>query len=348
MTASSKRPTALLLVNLGTPDSPSVPDVRRYLREFLMDPYVLDINALGRWALVHGIILPFRPKKSAEAYSSIWTERGSPLRFHTEDLATGVRAKVKTEGLDLEVAWGMRYGNPSSTEALEDLYRRGHREILVLPLYPQYALSSTETGIQQLKSFSSTLDGNLSLTFVPPFYSHAGFLEAEAAVIKRHLDEHQPDFLLMSYHGLPVRHVQKTAKPEAQCSISKDCCAQITEYNSNCYRAQCYETSRQILKRVQWPDEKSLTTFQSRLGRTPWIQPYTDVGLPKLAQAGVKNLAVACPAFVADCLETLEEIGDRAQHDFVAAGGKSLRLIPSLNSEPIWVDGVVKIARDFL
>ncbi len=342
------KPTALLLTNLGTPDSTSVSDVRKYLKEFLMDPYVLDIPALGRWALVYGIILPFRPKKSAAAYASIWTKRGSPLRFHTEDLAAGVKAQVAAAGLNLEVHWGMRYGNPSANSALQDLFRKGHRDILVLPLYPQYALSSTETGVQSLKESAKALSPDLRLQFVPAFHSQPGFLQAEAKIIKKHLDDYRPDFLLLSYHGLPVRHVQKTDASKAHCSIAQDCCAQLTETNANCYRAQCYETSRQILKLVHWPEEKSLTTFQSRLGRTPWIQPYTDVELPKLAQAGVKKLAVACPSFVSDCLETLEEIGDRAKHDFIAAGGESLHLIPSLNSDPVWINGVLDISKKFL
>ena len=338
-------PTALLLMNLGTPDSTDVSDVRRYLGEFLMDPYVIDIPAVARWLLVKGIILRFRPKKSAHAYEKIWTHRGSPLRFHTEDLRAEVARVAKGQSLSqLEVAWGMRYGNPSASTELSQLYELGHRHILVFPLYPQYALSSTETGIQQIRRQAQALGSDLRVDFVPAFYNHKAFISAQASVIQQEILSFQPDFLLLSYHGLPVRHVQKLDVSQSHCSKIENCCEQVIEINKNCYRAQCYATSRLVLKELNWSKDKSLTTFQSRLGRTPWIQPYTDVELPRLASQGVRRLAVACPSFVSDCLETLEEIGERAREDFIAAGGEDLRLVPSLNANPDWAKAVLRIA----
>jgi ferrochelatase len=334
--------TGLLLVNLGTPDDTSPAAVRRYLREFLADPRVLDINAALRWALLNLVILPTRPRKSAEAYQKIWGERGSPLLFHGQDLAAAVRARL---GADWAVELGMRYQKPSLASAMERLHAAGADRIIVFPLYPQYSASSTGSSVEEIYRLASRPWVTPTLSFVEPFYDDPGFIEAFAAQGRPVLEAQRPDYVLMSFHGLPERHMRKADESGRHCLASDGCCAQIVAVNRHCYRAQCYATARALAARLALSDGSWSVTFQSRLGRTPWVRPYTDVVLPELAAAGKKRVVVFCPAFVADCLETLEEIGIRAERDFKAAGGDSLALVPSLNASPRWVDTVVAMAR---
>ena len=332
--------TGLLLLNLGTPKAPTTADVRNYLREFLSDPCVIDLNPIARKLLLEGVILPFRPAKSAEAYRAVWTDRGSPLLFHSRDLEAKVRDRLSGTW---PVALAMRYGEPSIRAGLAALSDAGVDRVVAFPLYPQYAMSSTLTSEQRVHEVAKELWASPSVVFVPPFYAEPGFIEAFAAVGKPIVDEQQPQHVLFSFHGLPERHLTKTVG--SYCKFDATCCASVGPHNRQCYRAQAYVTARGIAAALSLPDDAWSVSFQSRLGRTPWIQPYTDVVLPELAQRGVERVTVFCPAFVADCLETLEEIGIRAVNDFRAAGGSSLRLVPSLNSSDAWADTVVALAQ---
>lgn len=333
-------PHGLLLINLGTPDEPTTPAVRRYLREFLGDPRVIDINPVGRALLLNLVILPTRPAKSAAAYRSIWDpERGSPLLYHSRALAAGVAAQL---GDSWRVELAMRYGRPSIPDGLAALERAGVDRIVVLPLFPQYAASSTGSAVARVMELAAERWTVPALDFVPAFFDDPGFLDAFAAVAAPVLADARPDHVLFSYHGLPVRQIVKTDPDRAHCFQREDCCATLT--NPNCYRAQCYATTRALVARLGAAATAHTVCFQSRLGRTPWIQPYTDVELDKLAAAGHKRLAVVCPAFVADCLETVEEIGIRAREQWQAAGGEELVLVPSLNASPRWVEAVAAIA----
>ena len=332
----------LLLLQLGTPDDPSPPAVRRYLREFLSDPMVLDINPVGRWALLNLIILPTRPAKSAAAYQKIWTDEGSPLRIHGEALVDALSQRL---GDEYRVALGMRYGTGSIAEALDELDRAGVDEIVVLPLYPQYAMSSTGTALAKLYEVAAGRSIVPPLQVIPDFYSHPGYLDTVAGMMKTHRDEFKPDHILFSYHGLPERHVIKSDRSGQHCLTSASCCDAITPANRSCYRAQCYATTRGLVERLGLEPDGYSQGFQSRLGRTPWIQPYTDEVIPELLERGVKRLMVACPSFVADCLETLEEIGLEAKKEFIEAGGEDFALVPCLNSDPTWADVVADMVR---
>ena len=333
----------LLLVNLGTPDEPTAPAVRRYLRQFLSDPRVLDIHPVGRAALLNMVILPRRPAQSAAAYRKIWDPtRGSPLLFHSQDLAQQVGERL---GAGWRVELAMRYGNPSIEAALERLRATGADEIVVLPLYPQYAASSTGSSLEEVYRIAAARWNTPSIAAVPPFYDEESFIAAFAAVGRPVLEREKPDHVLFSFHGLPERHMRKSDESGRHCLASASCCDRVDGVNRNCYRAQCYATARALAAALALDEKGWSVSFQSRLGRTPWIRPYTDVVLDELAARGIKRLAVFCPAFVADCLETLEEIGIRAREQFRAAGGDDLFLVPSLNSSPGWVDAVVDLAR---
>ena len=340
--------TGLLLCNLGTPDQPTPASVRRYLRQFLSDPRVLDIHPVGRWLLLNLFILPLRPRKSAAAYQKIWTERGSPLLWHSEDLVVAVRERL---GPDWAVELGMRYQRPSIASALEKLRKArgaggtGVDRVVVFPLYPQYAVSSTGSTVAELFRVAAKAWAPPTLTFVDAFYDDAGFLDAFAAVGAPILKTEEPDHVLMSFHGLPERHMRKTDATGRHCLAQADCCDRIGPANRTCYRAQCFATARALASRLALSEGSWSVSFQSRLGRTPWIHPYTDVVIPRLAAEGKKRVVVFSPAFVADCLETVEEIGIRAREQFIAAGGKQLTLVPSLNATPAWADAVVALAR---
>ena len=326
--------TGLLLINLGTPDAPTTPAVRRYLREFLSDPRVIDINPVGRALLLNLIILPTRPAKSAAAYRKVWDpERGSPLLSHSKDLAAGVQAGL---GADWQVELAMRYGAPSIADALERL--RGCTRIVVLPLYPQHAASSTSTSVARVMELATAKWDVAPIDVVPPFYADPGFLEAWAEVAKPVLADARADHVLFSFHGLPERQIKKSG--DELCLASPTCCERTPP--NTCYRAQCYFTAKELAQRLAIADYT--VCFQSRLGRTPWITPHTDVVLDELAKVH-KRLVVFCPAFVADCLETLEEIGMRAKEQWLAAGGEELILVPSLNATPAWVAAVCALAK---
>ncbi|HVR29292.1 MAG TPA: ferrochelatase [Thermoanaerobaculia bacterium] len=333
----------LLLVNLGTPDAPRTPEVRRYLREFLSDPRVFDMHPVKRTLILNLFILPFRPRRSAEAYRKVWTERGSPLLFHGEDLAAKLRARL---GAEVPIALGMRYQSPSIGEALARLLEAGADRIVVFPLFPQYSSAAWGSAVERAFDQAGRLWNVPALQVVPPFYDHPAFLDAQADVASRASADFPPDYTLMSFHGLPERQVTKSDQTGGRHCLREGCCASIVAANSYCYRAQCFATARGIAERLGLAEGRWEVTFQSRLGSDPWIRPFTDERVLELAREGVRRVALMSPAFVADCLETLEELAIRAKEDFESHGGGELRLVPSLNSEEVWVDALLEIARD--
>jgi len=320
----------ILLVNLGTPNSPSVPDVRRYLHEFLMDPYVIDAPWLVRKLIVSLFILPFRPKASAHAYASIWAkDTGSPLLHESQLLQQGVANQAK-----LPCALAMRYGTPSIEQGLAQLQDQGVQEVLLVALYPHHADSTRTTTIERTVQL---LPKGMTLTTLPPFYSDPDYISALAASLTPHLAEPY-DHLLLSYHGLPERHLTVADPTGNHCLASDSCCDDASPAHATCYRHQILQTSKHLQQALQLPQEKLSISFQSRLGRLPWLTPYTDLRLAELAANGVERLVVACPAFLADNLETLEEMGIQGRKIFADAGGKTLTLVPCLNASEQWVE----------
>lgn len=339
------RPTGVLLLNLGTPDSPSVPDVRRYLREFLSDPRVIDINPVARWLLLNLVILRFRPAQSARAYRQIWGQDGkdgSPLLAHSLRLTEEVRRALGT-GHVVELA--MRYGSPSIPAALAKLEAAQPASLVVVPLFPQYSSAATGSAVERVFEVVGQGWNVPPVETVGAFYDDPGFIAAFAEVARRHLDPFRADHVLFSYHGLPERHVRKSDPTGGHCLQRSGCCDAIGPENRYCYRAHCFATTRALVASLGLPPDRHGVSFQSRLGRTPWIHPYTDQVLPELARAGKKRLAIMCPAFVADCLETVEEIGIRAREQWRLLGGEDLLLVPSLNAEPRWVEAVAGMIR---
>lgn len=328
----------VLLINLGTPDAPETAEVRRYLREFLSDPRVIDTSAFTRQFVLNAFILPTRPKKSAAAYREVWTDRGSPLLFFGEDLAAKLRPRL---GPDVPVVLAMRYGKPSIAAGLAELAAAAVERIVVVPLFPHYSSAAWGSAVE--KVFVEAAKGwNIpAIDIVPPFYDHPGFIEAFAAQARPLLEKIQPDKVMFSYHGVPERHCTKSDDTGSHCLAKPNCCDAIVKANTFCYRAHCFATTRALAQALDLEPGSYENTFQSRLGRTPWIQPYTDVRLTELPNEGVKKLLVFSPSFVADCLETLEEISIRALEDFQGAGGEVLELVPSLNATEPWVDGMM-------
>lgn len=327
--------TAVLVVNLGTPDAPSASKVRTYLREFLNDPRVLDIPALGRWMLLNLIILPFRPRKSAEAYAKIWTAAGSPLLVNTQVFTEKLRAALPK---DFAVDFAMRYGNPSLESKLETLLAGSPDELILLPMYPQYSAASTGSTLDKIYSLLKGRWNIPAVRTIGPFHGDSGFLDACAGIGRPYLESVAPDHVLFSYHGLPERQIRRGESLAGHClKADNSCCATLTAKNNYCYRAQCYETSRQLARRLGLSPEQYTVCFQSRLGRTPWIKPYTDLALTELGRQGKRTLLVFEPSFTADCLETLEEITMRGSATFIESGGRKLVLVPSLNSADVWV-----------
>ena len=332
----------VLLVNLGSPDSPSVADVRRYLREFLMDGRVLDVNWLLRFCVVNFAILPSRPKQSAEAYHKIWTPAGSPLVVTSRN----VQAKLQRR-IPIPVELAMRYQNPSIPQAVRSLEQKGVDEVLLIPLFPHYAMSSFETAVERVQEVAAALAPQMRVRLQPPCYDHPDYIAALVASAQELL-RRGCDHLLFSFHGLPERHMRKADPTGRHCLATENCCETASPAHATCYRAQCFKTTAAFVKQAGVPKDKYSVSFQSRLGRDPWLKPYTDFELPRLAGSGVKRLLVICPAFVADCLETLEEIGLRGRDAFLAAGGTDFALIPCLNEHPLWLAALEGMARRFM
>lgn len=339
-----RRP-GVLLVNIGTPDAPEAGPVRRYLREFLSDPRVLDLPALGRWLLLNLFILPFRPKKSAAAYRKVWMPEGSPLLVYSRAFEKALATRL---GADAKVELGMRYGSPSISEGLQKLREGGATDLVIFPLYPLNAASTFSTTAERVYEEVAERWEVPPITTVKPFFHREGFLDAFAARAREVIAESGADHVLFSYHGLPERHMLKSDPTRAHCLASASCCESLVTANRGCYRAQSYFVSRELAARLGLGPSQYSVSFQSRLGRTPWIKPYTDVLLVELAERGVKRLAVVCPSFVADCLETLEEVAIRARESFLEAGGEELVLVPSLNADEAWVREAESIVREAL
>jgi len=333
--------SGLLLVNLGTPRSPGVSDVRRYLREFLSDPRVIDIPALPRWLLLNAVILPFRPRRSAAAYAKVWTAQGSPLLVHSLALKEAVAREL---GDAWQVELAMRYGEPSLAAAIDRLLALDLGRLVVLPLFPQYSDAATGSAVARVRELLDRRAGSPPIEIRGAFYADRGFIASFAEVAGRNLEGFAPDFVLFSYHGLPERQIRRGDPSGGHCLERGNCCERVGAANRDCYRAHCYATTRALAGELGLAPESHSTSFQSRLGRTPWIRPYTDEVLVELADRGVKRLAVLCPAFVADCLETVEEIGIRGAEQWRSLGGEELRLVPSLNAEPRWVRAVAAMA----
>ncbi len=332
--------TGVLLINLGTPDAPTPEAVGRYLREFLMDGFVIDVPKPLRWFLVNVMIVPRRKTQSAKAYQKVQMPAGSPLLVYTRDFAEKVAAQLAVGDDRYVVEYAMRYGNPSIKGALERLGARDVARIIVLPLYPQYAESSFETAVVESKKRAAEMGLADRLVFFSPFYNRPEFINAYANHIAETVTGDAIDHFVFSFHSLPVRHLRRLDRSGEHCAIRSDCCDEISAVNKNCYRAQCMFTARAMAKQLGLSEDAYSVSFQSRLGRAEWIGPQTEDLLRALAAQGVKRVAVACPSFVADCLETVEEIAMRARDDFIQAGGEELRLIPSLNSYPAWINAV--------
>ncbi len=323
----------ILLINLGSPKSPKAKDVKPYLDEFLMDEYVLDVSWIGRAFLVKGIILNTRPKKSAEAYKKVWTKEGSPLIVYSELLQNKLQKLV-----DCPVGLAMRYAEPSIENGLKELVKKGVTHITVLPLYPQYAMSTTETVIEKTESVRKRLFPEIKANYVKPFYNRENYINSLAESIKRQLPE-QFDKLLFSYHGVPERHIIKTDATHT-CDLENCRTEEHQHFNEYCYLNHCYETTRLVQKKLGLSDDKVQISFQSRLLKDPWLRPYTDETLENMPKKGIKNIAVCCPAFVSDCLETLEEISIEGKHTFMEAGGETFSYIPCLNDDQNWVETI--------
>lgn len=328
-------------MNLGSPDSTSVKDLRKYLGEFLMDERVIDVPLVLRWLLVKGIIVPFRSPKSAKAYRSIWTKEGSPLLVITRALREALQQSV-----DEPVEIAMRYGNPTPEHAFERLVEKvpGLEEVIAVPLYPHYAMSSYETAVEQAKKVHAEKKYPFRLSFVAPYYNEPEYLNALAESIRPYL-EADYDHILFSYHGVPERHIRKGDITGSHCLKTNECCSVASPAHSRCYRHQCLETTRLVSERLGLPKEKFSFSFQSRLGQDAWLKPYTAARLEAMPGENIKKLLVVCPAFVSDCLETLEEIAEEGRESFIHAGGESFTMIPCLNVHPLWVRALAGYVR---
>ncbi len=332
----------VLLVNLGSPDSTEVKDVRRYLDEFLMDERVIDIPYWKRFLLIKGIILNVRPKKSAAAYKKIWWKEGSPLIVISERFANKVKMKV-----DIPVALGMRYGSMSIEKALKELKQQQVTEVFLIPLYPHYAMSSFETVVEKTKELIKASFTNMSLEIQPAFYNDPDYIRVMSQNLKEQLEGFDYDHILFSYHGIPERHIFKGDPTGSHCKLDGSCCEVSSEAHETCYRHQCFETTKEIVKELGLKEGTYRNSFQSRLLKDPWLKPYTDHELEAMPEQGVKKLAVITPAFVADCLETLEEIAMEGKEEFLAFGGKDFKHIGCLNENEAWVEVVQKWIEDW-
>ncbi|HWY32221.1 MAG TPA: ferrochelatase [Candidatus Acidoferrum sp.] len=331
----------ILLVNLGSPDSTSVGDVRRYLNEFLMDGRVID----APWPLrrfIVGMVLINRPKETAHAYAKIWRAEGSPLVVTSRHVQAELQDRVP-----VPVELAMRYQNPSIATGLIRLHDTGVDDVLAFPLFPHYAMSSFESAAEEVKRVAARMAPGLKITIQPPFYQDPDYITALVASAKSYLDGGY-DHLLFSYHGIPERHLRKSDTTGCHCLQMADCCNVASPAHATCYRAQCFKTVELFVQQAGIPKEKYSVSFQSRLGKDPWLKPYTDFELVEFPKRGIRKLLVMCPAFVSDCLETMEEINMRGRETFLEAGGKEFNQIPCLNEEPLWIDALGKMAATFI
>src|ERR1039457_1614737 len=331
---------AVLLVNLGSPDSPSVPDVRRYLNEFLMDGRVIDTPWPIRRFVV-GMILINRPKESGHAYEKSWTKDGSPLVVTSKHVQAALQKRVS-----IPVELAMRYQKPSIEFAVKNLAAKGADDVLLIPLFPHYAMSSYETAVVRVQEVVARFAPQMKVTVQPPYYDAPDYINA---LVASAMDFLQKDFdhLLFSFHGLPERHMKKSDTTGCHCLVRENCCEVASPAHATCYRAQCFKTAAAFVSKAGVPVGKFSVSFQSRLGKEPWLKPYTDYELPRLAQEGKKRMLVLCPTFVSDCLETIEEIGMRGCEQFMRASGKEFTRIPCMNEHPLWIAALEKMVERF-
>jgi ferrochelatase len=322
----------VLLVNLGSPDSPEPKDVKKYLGEFLMDERVIDVPLWARTLLVKGIILNTRPKASAKAYKKIWWDDGSPLIVLSERLQQKLQKQI-----DLPVALAMRYGSMTIKKGLRELVDKGVEEVFLIPLYPQFAMATTETIVVLAEEIRKSYFPNLKISDLPAFYSREDYIDVLSNSIERHLKGKNYEHLLFSYHGVPERHIRKSDITKSHCKIDGSCCITPSPAHEFCYRHQCKEVTRLVAEKLNFEEGTYSTSFQSRLGFDPWLQPYTDRTIERLGKEGVKNMAIVTPAFVSDCLETLEEIAMEGEEIFHEMGGKDFTTVPCLNDDDEWV-----------
>jgi ferrochelatase len=325
--------TGVLLINLGTPDSPNTSDVRKYLREFLMDYRVIDIPVVNRFLLINGIIAPFRAPKSSKVYKELWEDRGSPLLFYGEDVRDLLQKEL---GDQYVVRLGMRYQSPSLKDALAPFKEQGIPKIIIVPLFPQYASASTGSAVEAAMKEITSWDIVPEMKVVSKFFDHPLFIKAFASIGKKYLEKEQYDHVIFSYHGLPERQILK-GSVQNYCQLGA-CCNKYHQKNSHCYRAQCFETSRLLAAELGLKEEDYTNSFQSRLGKTPWIKPYTDDIIKELIQKGKKRILFFSPSFIADCLETTIEGGVEYKELFEHNGGEHWQLVESLNTNPLWLE----------
>ena len=332
---------AILLINLGSPDSPSVPDVRRYLNEFLMDGRVIDTPWLVRRFIV-GLILINRPKESGHAYEKVWTREGSPLVVTSRHVQ-----KLLQKRVSVPVVLAMRYQNPSIESAVKTLAAKGATEVLLIPLFPHYAMSSYETAVVRVREVVAKNSPQTKLTVQPPYYDQPDYIAALVASATGYLKKDY-DHLLFSFHGIPERHIKKSDPTGCHCLATPNCCETPSPAHAQCYRAQCYKTAALFIEKAGVPAGKWSVSFQSRLGKDPWLKTNTDYELPRLANECKKKMLVICTAFLADCLETIEEIGLRGCEQFLAGSGREFTRIPCMNEHPAWIEALEKMAVKFL
>jgi ferrochelatase len=332
----------ILLVNLGTPDSPSNANVRKYLDEFLMDERVIDVNPVLRTLLVKGIIVPFRGPKSAKLYREIWSDTtGSPLMHYSLLQRELLQQRL---GDEYQVELAMRYQSPSIDSALNKLKDAQVRNIRVIPMFPHYASASTGSVLERVMKLVRKWQTIPNISFINSFHDNELMIEAFADNGRKHKPE-TFDHVLFSFHGLPQRQLVKSDHSQKHCLKVENCCSTLTENNKFCYSAQCHDTARLIANKIGLTEDKYTVCFQSRLGKDPWVQPYTSVVIEHLAEKGVKSLLVFCPAFVADCLETVHEVSVEYGEEFSALGGEHVQLVESLNDHPLWIDALVELAK---
>lgn len=322
----------VLLVNLGSPDSPEPADVKTYLDEFLMDERVIDVPLWARNIIVRGIILNTRPKASAAAYKKIWWDEGSPLIVISERLQNKIQQQT-----DLPIALAMRYGSMTIKNGLRELVEKGVEEVFLIPLYPQFAMATTETILVLAEKIRKADFPNLKISDLKAFYNRKDYIQVLADSMERHLKNHPFDHLLFSYHGVPERHIRKRDITKSHCTIDGSCCVTPSPAHEFCYRHQCFEVTRLIAEKLNLQPGTYSSSFQSRLGIDPWLQPYTDLTIERLGKKGIKNMAIVTPAFVSDCLETLEEIAMEGQEIFHEMGGEGFTTVPCLNDDDEWV-----------
>lgn len=335
----------VLLVNLGTPDSPSVKDVRKYLREFLMDKYVIDLPIIPRWILVNFIIAPLRGPKSAKIYQELWTENGSPLLYYGKRLETLVQEKM---GDDYFVRLAMRYQNPSIKKVLEQFKKNNITDLVVIPLYPQFASSSTLSSIKKVEEVLKELNYSPTVKMIKNFVTNKKFIQAIAENGNNYWKTGEFQKVLFSYHGIPERHIIKDCE-NGYCKLDENCCKTYNSNNTLCYRAQCYETSRLVAEAMGLQENQYDVAFQSRLetrARDPWLKPYSDIVTADYPKQGIKNVLAFSPSFISDCLETTIEVGEEFAAIFHENGGEKWQLVESLNESQTWVEAIEELIKN--